>query len=155
MESAFVDDIVSIFDPFLRFSPVFCPVIPENFAVETSSESDWHPQQSGLSRALSGLQKFERPFRELARPGRPLGLRSQTPYRSSPSVLACRMLEANHAWTIKPLRDLLGSRILIKLGSKGTGPADDSDRQRLMQLSPCSNSQCQGHQGNDSSKRCH
>ncbi len=38
------------------------------------------------------------------------------------------MLEANHAWTIKPLRDLLGSRILIKLGSKGTGPADDSDR---------------------------
>jgi hypothetical protein len=27
MESAFVDDIAGIFDPFLRFSPVFCPVI--------------------------------------------------------------------------------------------------------------------------------
>jgi hypothetical protein len=27
MESAFVEDIVVIFDPFLRFSPVFCPVI--------------------------------------------------------------------------------------------------------------------------------
>jgi hypothetical protein len=26
MESAFVDDIAGIFDPFLRFSPVFCPV---------------------------------------------------------------------------------------------------------------------------------
>jgi hypothetical protein len=27
MESAFVDDIVVIFDPFLRFSPVFCPCL--------------------------------------------------------------------------------------------------------------------------------
>jgi len=27
MESAFVDDIVVIFDPFLRFSPVFALVI--------------------------------------------------------------------------------------------------------------------------------
>jgi hypothetical protein len=27
MESAFVDDIIVIFDPFLRFSPVFCPVV--------------------------------------------------------------------------------------------------------------------------------
>ena len=27
MESAFVDDIAGIFGPFLRFSPVFCPVI--------------------------------------------------------------------------------------------------------------------------------
>jgi hypothetical protein len=30
MESAFVDDIVVILAPILRFSPVFCPVIPEN-----------------------------------------------------------------------------------------------------------------------------
>jgi hypothetical protein len=37
MESAFVDDIAGIFDPFLRFSPVFCPVIFPR-VVETGSD---------------------------------------------------------------------------------------------------------------------
>jgi hypothetical protein len=38
------------------------------------------------------------------------------------SIAAAPDLEANHAWIIKPLRDLLGSRNLIKLSSKGPGP---------------------------------
>ena len=37
MKSAFVDDIAGIFDPFLRFSPVFCPCYPGESAPQTGS----------------------------------------------------------------------------------------------------------------------
>jgi hypothetical protein len=40
MESAFVDDIVVILAPILRFSPVFCPVTPGKLTVGTSSGSE-------------------------------------------------------------------------------------------------------------------